>query len=295
MARPLAKLLTGFFLTALLLVAAALVFALSQPLPAPNPLPKPNGYDDLIQASRLLADNTGDYANLNETELRALAAKNAEALKLARTGLSRTCQAPLDFAQPNPSYWTNLAKCKALAQAFAAEGRLAEWENRPNDAADSYLTAIRLGMATSNGGVIIDALVGVAIEAIGTVRLEKLALSLDASQCRRVASALESCETGLEPTTSVLEREKAWTRRAYGLKGQISRLFMLKSLRQMDKNALGRVNAQRARERTLLIQLAARAYELETGKTLKNPADLVPTYLKTIPQNPTTGTNMAYP
>jgi hypothetical protein len=45
----------------------------------------------------------------------------------------------------------------------------------------------------------------------------------------------------------------------------------------------------------LLIQLASRAYELETGKPAKNLADLVPAYLKAIPQNPTTGTNMAYP
>jgi hypothetical protein len=295
MARPLAKLLTGFFIVAVLLVVAALVFALTQPPPAPPPLPKPNGYADLVQASRMLADNTGDFPTLNEPDLRILVEKNADALKLARTGLSRPCQVPLDFSHPNPSYFTNLAKCKYLAQAFVAEGRLLELENRPGDAADSYVTTIRLGIATSNGGILIDSLVGVAIEAIGTVRLEKLALTLDAKHCREAAAVIESSDAGREAETTVLERERAWSRRVYGLRGQITRLVMFKSLRQMEKQAVGRVNAQRARERTLLIQLASRAYELETGKPAKNLADLVPAYLKAIPQNPITGTNMAYP
>jgi hypothetical protein len=44
----------------------------------------------------------------------------------------------------------------------------------------------------------------------------------------------------------------------------------------------------------LLVQLAARAYELENGKRPKSLADLVPAYLKTIPQDPGTGTNIAY-
>jgi hypothetical protein len=290
-----ASLLTGFFIVAVLLVVAALVFALTRPPPAPPSLPNPNGYADLVQAWRMLAENTDDFSTLNEPDLRILVAKNADALRLARTGLSRPCQVPLDFSHPDPSYFTNLAKCKYLAQAFVAEGRLRELENRPGDAADSYDTAIRLGIATSNGGLIIDSLVGVAIEAIGTVRLEKLAPTLDAKQCRQAAAAIESSDAGREPVTAILERERAWSRRVYGLRGQIARLVMFKSLRQSEQRIVGRVNAQQTRERTLLIQLASRAYELETGKPAKNLADLVPAYLKAIPQNPTTGTNMAYP
>jgi hypothetical protein len=45
----------------------------------------------------------------------------------------------------------------------------------------------------------------------------------------------------------------------------------------------------------LLIQLAARAYELEKGERPKRLTDLVPAYLNTIPQDPLTGTNVAYP
>ena len=45
----------------------------------------------------------------------------------------------------------------------------------------------------------------------------------------------------------------------------------------------------------LLIDLAARAYELEKGHRPASLADLVPDYLKAIPQDPVTGTNMVFP
>ena len=77
----------------------------------------------------------------------------AEALKLARTGLSRACRVPLDYSPTNETHFSNLATLKRLALALAAEGRLAELENRPADAAAAYLATIRLGQAVCRGGV----------------------------------------------------------------------------------------------------------------------------------------------
>jgi hypothetical protein len=295
MAQPAAKLLTGFFVVAALLVVAALVVTRNQLPSAGPPLPKPNGYDDLVQAARMVSDNTSDWSTMSEEDLRALVMKNSEALKLVRTGLTHVCHVPLDFSAPNPTYYTNLAVLKRLAQSVTAEGRLAELENRPADAAEAYLTVIRLGHAISHGGLIIDSLVSIAVEAMGVVNMERLAPKLDAKQCREAAAALESSEGQREPTQSVLARESLWAHRAYGLKGQIARIVNFKSMKQMEKGVVSRLTAQQTREQVLLIQLASRAYELEKGERPKTLGILVPVYLKTIPQNPTTGTNMAYP
>jgi hypothetical protein len=295
MAQPAAKLLTGFFVVAALLVVAALVLTRNQPPPASPPLPKPNGYDDFVRAGRMVADNTSDFSTMSEGDLRALVMKNSEALKLARTGLTHECQVPLDFLAPNPTYFTNLGVVKRLAQAVTTEGRLAEMENRPADAAEAYLTVIRLGYATGRGGLLIDSLVSIAVEAMGMVNMERLAPKLDAKQCREAAAALESSEGQREPTQDVLARERLWARRAYGLKGQIARIVNFKSIRQTEKGVVSRLTAQQTREQVLLIQLASRAYELEKGDRPKTLAELVPAYLKAIPQNPITGTNMAYP
>ena len=294
MAHPIAKLLTGFFVVAVLLVVAALIFTLSRPAPALPPLPQPNAYDDFVKAGGMITDDTADYATMDEEELRAFVKNNAEALKLARAASGRECRVPLDYSATNETHFKDLSVLKRLALTFKAEGKLAEMENRPGEASESYLGAVRMGHAISQGGVIIDSLVGLAIEAIGTASLENQARNLDAKQCREVVSALETAESGRESAKTMLEREHVWARRTGGLKGQLARLVMFKTLQQVEQKWASRVEAQQTRTRVLLVQLATRAYELENGERPKSLAVLVPVYLKTIPQDPLTGTNMAY-
>ena len=69
---------------------------------------------------------------------------------------------------------------------------------------------------------------------------------------------------------------------------------MFRTLRQVEQKCAGKVKGQQTRTRLLLLQLATRAYELEKGEHPKSLADLVPAYLKAIPQDPLTGTNLAY-
>jgi hypothetical protein len=283
----------------LILVGAALVailgFLVLQPNPIP-PLPQPNGYSDLIKAG-MVSESSADYATMNETELRELVSTNADALKLARIGLSRECRVILDYgpaAATNSAHLDNLSHTKRLAQAFAAEGRLAEVENRPGDAAAVYLDDIRLGQAVTRGGAIIDALVGIALEAIGSVRLEKLVPTLDAKQCREVVAALEVIESKRETPAAVLEQEKDWARRTYGLKGEVTRLVTFRTIRQVEQSYVSRATRQQARTNRSLIDLAVRAFELEKGQRPATLAELVPAYLKAIPQDLQTGTNMVY-
>jgi hypothetical protein len=292
MKQPVAKLLIGFSIVAALLVGVAVILTLSQP--APPPLPKPNGYDDFVKAGRMVTDDYADYGKMSEEGLRAFVKKNAEALKLARAGLGRECRVPLDYSVTN-AHWVDLPLFKRLAHTFTAEGGLAELENRPGDAAESYLDTVRLGHASARGGVMIDSLVGLAVESIGIAPLEKLTPNLDARQCREVASALETAESDRESADTILKEEHAWAWHTFGLKEQIARLLMFMELHQNEQKCASRIQRQQTRTRLLLIQLAARAYELEKGEPPKNLADLVPAYLKAIPRDPLTGTNMAYP
>jgi hypothetical protein len=294
MTRPIAKLLTGFATVAALLVVASVIFTLRQPAPARLRLPQPNGYDDFVKAGKMITDDASGYGTMREEELRVFVKKNADELKLARAGLGRECRVPVDYSATNATHLDDLLVLKRLAFAFTAEGRLAEMENRPGDAAESYLDAVHLGHASTRGGVIIDSLVGVAVEAIGMARLENLTQTLDAKQCREVASALETAEAGRESAETILKEEHAWARRTFGLKGQWVRLIMFKSTQQIEQRCVAKVKAQQTRTRRLLIQLAARACELEKGERPKSLADLVPAYLKTIPQDPLSGTNMTY-
>jgi hypothetical protein len=122
--------------------------------------------------------------------------------------------------------------------------------------------------------------------------MQRLTPTLDAKQCCEAAAALESCEARRESTDTIRRQERAWARRIWGFKGQIARLFQFRVLKQIEQKWVSKAKAQQTRTQLLLVQLAARAYELEEGERPKSIADLVPAYLKAVPQDPLTGTNM---
>jgi hypothetical protein len=316
MTRPIPKLLGAFTILVGLLLIGAFVLNTNRPAPAPPPLPSPNGYDDFVAAGKMVSDELSEYSQKSAPELKLLLAKNSVALSLARRGLTRESLVPLRYSpmplgySPLPmshSFATNvysetnfpypyhLSALKRLAWLFAAEGRLAELENRPGEAADSYITGVRVGMQGTRGGLIIHSLAGMAIEAICTAPLEKLVPNLDVKHCREVAAALEASDAERESAESVIERDKVWRVRTFGWKGQITRLIMYKSHQQSTQRFISRFNSRQINTRMLTLELAARVYELEKGQRPKSAADLVPGYLKAIPQDPITRTNMVYP
>ena len=233
---------------------------------------------------------------MNEAQLQEVVSTNAAALALARAGLSNQCQVPVQYSKTYVSnHLDNLAALKRLAQAFLAEGRLAEMENRPNDAAKSYLDAIHLGNESCRGGTLIDQLVGIAIESIGTTPLQKLISRLDANSCRETAATLEILDAQRQTWDEVMQQENDWSRRTFpGIRNEIVRLRTHKSLLPAQAAAERKLKQQQMRTRQLIISLAVRAYKLDKGHPPATAADLVPDYLKAVPQDPFTGADMVY-
>lgn len=278
----------------ILAVVCLLIFQELQPLPPIRPLPHPNGYDDLVKAGEMLASNVSDYDKMNHEELRMLVTSNSNALQVARSGLQQQCRVSLQFSPDYPDL-DKMSGLKKLAQAFIAEGILAEMENRPNDAAESYLDAFHLGNESAHGGLLIDQLVEIAMEAVGTSHLQKIIDQLDAKSCRESAATLETLDSQRQTWPEVMQQEQAWSRRTFtSLRYRIYRPVLDKMLKKASNNAEQKFKAQQTKTRQLLIDLAARAYELDKGHPPASVADLVPDYLKAIPQDPVTGTNLVY-
>lgn len=274
-------------------LATCLLFFQPRPQAIP-PLPTPNGYDDFVKARTLLATNNGDFYQMDADELRELAVQNAEALRLVRAGLSQECRVPLVSDQQ--SHLTILASTKALAQALSAECRLAALEHRNADAARSYLDAMKLGHEATRGGPLIDGLVRIAIEGIGLAGLQSVTTNLNAAECREVIIALETIGQKEESFADVMKNEKAWVRHNFSLYhrtvGSFMQIFNVGGLKQNMQKAESKFQIQGQKRRALLIGIAARAYELEKGQPPKSASHLVPDFLKEIPQDPATGTNM---
>lgn len=273
-----------------------LLFWDAEPLPPLPPLPHPNGYDDLVKAGNMVSNDFEDYDELTSAKLRELINKDAGAFQTARTGLQQECRVTLDYAATSSAQLDRLAALKRLAYAFVAEGRLAEMEKRPGDAAKSYLDVIHLGNESARGGVVIHQLVGTAIESIGVGNLQKLTDQLDAKPCRETAATLESLDSHRQTWNEVMQQERDWSRRTFsGIRYELMRLMDRHSLEKMFQNAGQKFDQQQSKTRQLTVAFAVRAYELDKGHPPANAADLVPGYLKAIPQDPLTGTNMAYP
>ena len=280
---------------ALIVLVGGVVLVLLSPRPStPLPLPKPNSYDDLVKAGQLVLSEPSDRDSLSIDELRSLVAGNADALRLARDGLRKQCRVPLDYSMNYLSnHLSDLSTFKRLVRSFLAEGRLAERENCYGGAAQAYLDAVRLGHECCRGGVIIDMLVGVAFRSLGCQAMEGVCAQLQATDCREAIRQMEELEATSQPGGEVLQQERIWSRRTFGWRGRIAALVMRGSLRQNEQKMIAKLQAQQKVEGLLLIGLAAHAYELEKGQRLKIVGDLVPVYLKRVPQDPLTGASMA--
>lgn len=264
-------------------------------LTPPPPMPNPNGYNDLIKAAKMLALDVGTYNISNVVELEAIVSTDAAALELARAGLQKKCRVPLDYDSAGTATTDRLAAMKYLARGFAAEGDLAAIQGHPEQAVNSYLDMIRLANEAPRGGVLIDQLVGVAIEREGTEELQKLMPRLNAETCRETAATLESLDAQRQTWNDVMWQEHYWSHKEFpGIKEQIMRIMQYNELKKVYSKTERKFDEQQIVTRKLAIDFAARAYELNKGHPPAGIIDLVTNYLKTIPLDPVTGTNMDY-
>ena len=276
-------------------VITVVVLTFRAPPTATTALPYPNGYAAFLQGASYLQRDTPNFPTMTHDDLRALIQGNTNALQIARFGFGEKVQVPLDYSNNPGKHMAELAGIKSLAQAFLAEGRLAEMEKRPCDAAKSYLDAARLGVECRRGGTLIDLLVGIACEAMGTSQLQMLVPKLDAKCSREVAQELETLDAQKQTWQQSVQQESYWSHRTFpGPQYRLMELFSWRSRSAARTRVEQRFNAQQLKTRKLLIDLAARAYELEKGYRPAQIEDLVPGYLKAIPQDPTAGTNLTY-
>ena len=279
----------------LAILIIGLFFALWNPAPPPAvKMPVPNGYATFVQAASQVQKQTTEFSKMDPASLFYLVQANSNALAVARSGLAEKSRVPLEFSQQYMStHLTELAQMKLIAYAFLAEGRQAESDQRTNDAAQAYLDAARLGVNSRRGGPLIDNLVGIAEEAIGTTQLQKLVNNLDAKTSADLAHQLEALNSNEEPWEQILANEKYWTRNMYpGLQYRLAALLRWNSTKAEMAKAHQRFNTQQNKTRRLTLDLAVHAYQLDKGHRPTNTADLTPAYLKAAPIDPLTGKEM---
>jgi RNA polymerase sigma factor (sigma-70 family) len=272
----------------------ALISKTLTPLPPLPTLPDHNGYEDLVRAGGMVSIDSGNYPAADAAQLRPIVAGNTLALILAKSALSNECRVTVKFTEAwSEQHLPELAKIKRLAQAMAAEGKLAEHEGRDQDALAAYLEIVRLGNQADRGGVMIDELVGIAVESIGLAELQKMTGRLDAKVAQAAAASLAELDQQAQTWNEVMRQEDNWSRRTFtGLRNDWLRWLTRGQNLQLFQSAEKKLNAIRAKNRQLQVTLAARAYNLDKGYPPTGVSDLVPDYLSAVPQDPFTGKDM---
>jgi len=258
----------------LLVAAFFAVLALAYPKPVEiRKGPNPNGYDDFLSASGMLASPQAAEAEPSQASV----AQNVAALRLAREGLGKECVVNLNLASLTNQMITNIgnhlteiSKFKALGQAFIAEGKLAERSGKFDNAARSYLDTIHFGHeCCRGGGMIIDLLVGLAIQSMGCHALEGTVSNLTLDATRTAIQDLQKINSRTQPLNEVFQSERTWSRKyaraTYGWRGPIVTLFALKQTKTVQQRLTTKFQAQQAKNKLLLTKLAAHASELEDG------------------------------
>jgi hypothetical protein len=276
-----------------MIIAAMLLGSASET--KPTPMPNPNGYDDFVRAAKALVGSDFSYTHQTGEELINIVLANSEALKFLHEGVTKECLVPEDHSTNiDAGLLGDLASFKTLTSLECLEGELAEMDGKTNDAMKVYLDSIRFAGSFNRGGVLLNKLVGIACEAVAMRALKTLEPSLDAKQCAEAAGVLAEIDAKAETVETVLAHEKAFNRRTGGLRGQFTALVMYKTIRAVNQRAIDKINANTIRRRQAMVSFAARAYELDKGKPPASIADLIPAYLKAIPQDPVTKTNLTY-
>jgi hypothetical protein len=295
MSRKTRTLLLALVVISVLAILSLIVFTPGRPTALP-PLPNPNGHDDFVKASEVVTGNVGDFRTLNPDSLGVLVSTNAEALRLLRLGLTRQCMMPMDSALTNvDGMLSQLAGMKRLVQLLAAEGRLRELEDRPAEAARSYVDAIRFGNEMSRGGYLVTRLVGIACEAIGYAPLANLVPKLNREDARAVLTELERVDAGRVTWPEVLAGERYFHRRQYA-RHPNPILWVAGWWQSRDSREKAEVKHRivAAHERLLVAELALRCAQSELGHPPARLNDLVTNYLSRVPQDPFTGQPLVY-
>ena len=262
----------------------------TDPLPI---VPQPNGYDTLLAIACEVRAPRGDLADLNPQAIRQIGQTNRQVLKRLPEALNADTGVPLR-TEPRwgDKHAENVKQLKKLAVLIGVQSRAELLDGNTNTSAKCLVDIILLGQALARGGLISDGIHALTIETLGTASLRAQVPILDAESCRCAAQELERFEPRREQPERTFKTQADWSAASFGLVGRVGNLFLRKSDAQRHAEFVRRNQETVRRTRRLMLILAARAIELETGQRVNSPTALVPAVLKSVPIDPETRTPM---
>lgn len=195
----------GLLLGLLALVAAALWNRRTPPVP------NPNGYDRLLALAATVPVFELDRVKTNQARLAELVQSQPGLLENVLAANQLPSLVPVQYSRDDLKGQMNAAgDLRRLEKAILARAIFAELEQRPADGVTARLAGIELGQKGSRGGLMIDFMVGSAIQMYGLAGLSNQVRNLDAETCQRALSSLQTLREAQEPLSQFERRERRW-------------------------------------------------------------------------------------
>jgi len=174
-------------------------------------VPKDNGLDYFLRAGHMLGtpgpiSSTKDLNKWTDADYEAFMKSNAPALAELRRGLMKPCVCPPQRGlkdMGNPAYSTD----RELARTLRSEAMYYERRGEYGRAVDSQLDCIEMGVGLPRGGALICDLVGDAIVAIGSSKIEANLARLNPSELARAAARVERIQKKMVPYSEIMLEE----------------------------------------------------------------------------------------
>jgi len=255
-------------------------------------IPQPNGYDSLLAVAREVSAPKGDLADLSQDAIRQIAETNRLGVERLREMLKSNTSVPLRIERGwVETHAEDVKKLKRLAVVLGIQSKAELLNGNTNSSARCLLDVIFLGQALARG-LFSDGVNALAVETIGMASLRGQIPHLDAAFCRAAAQSLEQVEARREQPERILKTEKDWSAASFGLVSRLGGMFRRKLDVQRNAEFTLRYRETTRRTRRLMLILAGHAVELQTGKPVTNPSDLVPGVLRSVPLDPDKNTPM---
>lgn len=269
-------------------------------------LPNPNGYDVLVREAARITRHLPSLKEMTSNQLAGLVATNEAVVRDVRKALSLPSVVPVKMSDEwLTSQMTNFMNLRGSANAMDKEASLSLQRGDYTNAMALQLDQVRLGHSMMRGGLLINLLIGSATEAWAVRRMTNVLSKLNSEQCKQAARFLDEIDSQRDSFEKISARELEWQRRTFSLWERLKAGFEKHVLRQSDPfAAIGKAIAgdpekeyslRTLEVRLLLLKLAARAHELETGNRPQKAAQLVPNYLRHVPRDPATGAELELP
>jgi len=169
-------------------------------------VPKDNGWDYFVRAGHMLGmpgpvSSTKDEGKWTDADYEAFMKSNAAALAELRRGLAKPCVCP---PRRDPNGFPEYTHVRELARLLRSEAMYYERKGEYGTAVDSQLDCLEMGASQPRGGGLIADMVGDAMVAIGSKKIEGNLARLDASDLAREAEHIERVRKKIVPYSAVV-------------------------------------------------------------------------------------------